>query len=61
MAGLELACLPHTSSLICSEERNSAVKGEVRDGGAKGGSEWVEVSPHWTQHPHSLNKHNLKV
>jgi hypothetical protein len=30
MAGLKLASLPHTSSLIRSEERNSAMKGEER-------------------------------
>jgi len=31
MAGLKPASLPHTSSLIRSEERNSAMKGEERE------------------------------
>ena len=31
MAGLKLASLPHTSSLIRSEERNGAMKGEERE------------------------------
>jgi hypothetical protein len=57
MAGLKPASLPHTSSLIRSEERNSAMKGEEREQELKLGRCGVGVLPSgWectpTGHPH---------